>query len=159
MGLHRLTQLKRLSSSDQCKEIEENNRMGKTRDLFKKMRDTKGTFHSKTGSIIFNLYGDYITRNVGWMKHNLELSMLGDISTTSDIQIRPLLWQKWRRTKEPLEESERAEWKSWLKTQHSKMNIMASGPITSWQIMEKNGNGDSLYFLGFQNHCKCWLHQ
>ena len=37
--------------SDQCKEIEENNRMGKTRDLFKKIRDTKGTFHAKTGSI------------------------------------------------------------------------------------------------------------
>ena len=34
---------------DQCKEIEENNRMGKTRDLFKKIRDTKGTFHAKTG--------------------------------------------------------------------------------------------------------------
>ena len=33
--------------SDQCKKIEENNRMGKTRDLFKKMRDTKGTFHAK----------------------------------------------------------------------------------------------------------------
>ena len=37
--------------SDQCKEIEENNRMGKTRDFFKKMRDTKGTFHAKMGSI------------------------------------------------------------------------------------------------------------
>ena len=37
--------------SDQCQEIEENNRMGKTRDLFKKMRDTKGTFHAKMGSI------------------------------------------------------------------------------------------------------------
>ena len=37
--------------SDQCKEIEENNRMGKTRDLFKKLRDTKGTFHAKMGSI------------------------------------------------------------------------------------------------------------
>ena len=37
--------------SDQCKEIEENNRMGRTRDLFKKIRDTKGTFHAKTGSI------------------------------------------------------------------------------------------------------------
>ena len=35
--------------SDHCKEIEENNRMGKTRDLFKKMRDTKGTFHAKMG--------------------------------------------------------------------------------------------------------------
>ena len=36
---------------DQCKEIEENNRMGKMRDLFKKIRDTKGTFHAKMGSI------------------------------------------------------------------------------------------------------------
>ena len=36
--------------SDQCKEIEKNNRMGKTRDLFKKIRDTKGTFHAKMGS-------------------------------------------------------------------------------------------------------------
>ena len=36
---------------DPCKEIEENNRMGKTRDLFKKIRDTKGTFHAKMGSI------------------------------------------------------------------------------------------------------------
>ena len=37
--------------SDQCKEIEENNRMGKTRDLIKKIRDTKGTFHEKMGTI------------------------------------------------------------------------------------------------------------
>ena len=37
--------------SDQCKEIEGNNRMGKTRDLFKKIRDTKGTFHAKMGTI------------------------------------------------------------------------------------------------------------
>ena len=37
--------------SDQCKEIEENNRMGKTRDLFRKIRDTKGTFHAKMGLI------------------------------------------------------------------------------------------------------------
>ena len=37
--------------SNQCKEIEENNRMGRTRDLFKKIRDTKGTFHAKTGTV------------------------------------------------------------------------------------------------------------
>ena len=41
----------RKSSGDQCKEIEENDRMGRTRDLFKKIRDTKGTFHAKMGSI------------------------------------------------------------------------------------------------------------
>ena len=42
---------KKVFFSDQCKEIEENNRMGKTRVLFKKIRDTKGTFHAKMGSI------------------------------------------------------------------------------------------------------------
>ena len=42
---------KKVFLSDQCKEIEENNRMGKTRELFKKIRDTKGTFHAKMGSI------------------------------------------------------------------------------------------------------------
>ena len=42
---------KKASLSNQCKEIEENNRMGKTRDLFKKIRDTKGIFHAKMGSI------------------------------------------------------------------------------------------------------------
>ena len=43
--------------SDQCNEIEENNRMGKTRDLFKKMRDTKGIFDAKMGSIGQKWYG------------------------------------------------------------------------------------------------------
>ena len=42
---------KKVFLSDQCKEIEENNRMGKTRELFKKVRDTKGTFHAKMGTI------------------------------------------------------------------------------------------------------------
>ena len=43
--------------SDQCKEIEENNKIGKTRDLFKKIRDTKGTFQAKMGSINDKCYG------------------------------------------------------------------------------------------------------
>ena len=42
---------KKACLSDQCKEIEENNRMGKTRDIFKNIRDTKGTFHAKMASI------------------------------------------------------------------------------------------------------------
>ena len=42
---------KKVFLSEQCREIEENNRMGKTRDLFKKIRDTKGTLHAKMGSI------------------------------------------------------------------------------------------------------------
>ena len=51
-GFQRITRRdKKAFLSDQCKETEENNRMGKTRDLFKKTRDTKGTFHAKMGSI------------------------------------------------------------------------------------------------------------
>ena len=47
----RIARRKKAFFSDQCKEIEENNRLGKTRDLFKKMRHTKGTFHAKMGTI------------------------------------------------------------------------------------------------------------
>ena len=42
---------KKVFLNEQCKEVEENNRIGKTRDLFKKIRDTKGTFHAKMGTI------------------------------------------------------------------------------------------------------------
>ena len=51
-GFQRITRRnKKAFLSDQCKEIEESKRMGKTRDLFKKIRDTKGTFHAKMGTI------------------------------------------------------------------------------------------------------------
>ena len=59
--------------------------------------------------------------------------------------------RKQRGTKEPLDESERGEWKSWIKTQHPKAKVIASGPITSWQI-----NGETMetvidfIFLGFK---------
>ena len=49
----------------------------------------------------------------------------------------PPLWLKVKRTKEPLDENERGEWESWFKAQHSETKIMASGPITSWQIDEE----------------------
>ena len=55
----------------------------------------------------------------GWMKHKLESSLPWEISITSYMQMAPHLWQKWRGTEEPLDESERGEWKSWLKAQHS----------------------------------------
>ena len=46
----------------------------------------------------------------------------------------PPLWEKGRRTKEPLDESERGEWKHWLKAQYTETKIMASGLVTSWEI-------------------------
>ena len=67
---------KKVSLSDQCKEIEKNNRMGKTRDLFKKIRDTKGIFHAKIGSIK-NRNGMDLTEaediKKGWQEYTEEL--------------------------------------------------------------------------------------
>ena len=75
--------------------------------------------------------------------------MPGEISITSDMQVTPPLWQRARGTKEPLDESERRERKSWLKTQHSKTKIMASSPINSWQIDgETMKTGTDFIFLG-----------
>ena len=68
----------------------------------------------------------------GLMKHKLESRLLEEISITSDMQMTPPYGRKQRRTKEPLDESERGEWKSWLKAQHSETKI--SGPITPWEI-------------------------
>ena len=62
--------------NDECKEIEENNRMGKTRDLFKKIRDTKGTFHTKMGTIKDRNYIDLIeTEDIKkrWQEYTEEL--------------------------------------------------------------------------------------
>ena len=53
------------------------------------------------------------------MKHKLESRLPGEISITADMQMIQPLWQKVKRTKEPLDESERGEGKSWLKAQHS----------------------------------------
>ena len=71
---------------------------------------------------------------LSWMKHKLESRLLGEISITSAMQMTPPLWQKVKRNWRAFDESEKGEWKSWLKTQHSKTKIMASAPIISWQI-------------------------
>ena len=64
-GIQRIARRdKKAFLNDQCKEIEENNRMGKTRDLFKKIRDTKGTFHAKMGTIKDRNYMDLTEANV-----------------------------------------------------------------------------------------------
>ena len=60
-----------------------------------------------------------VCKMLGWMKHKLGSRLLGEISITSDMQMAPPYGRKWRGTEEPFDESERGEWKSWLKTQHS----------------------------------------
>ena len=68
----------------------------------------------------------------GWMKHKLESRLPGEISITSDMQMTPTLWQKWR-TKLLMKAKEESETVG-LKLNIQKTKIMASGPITSWQI-------------------------
>ena len=59
-------------------------------------------------------------QKLGWMKLKLESRLLGEISITSGMQWYHPNGRKWRRTKEPIDEGDRGEWKSWLKTQQSK---------------------------------------
>ena len=69
---------------------------------------------------LFNLYTEYIMWNTAWKKLKLESRLPGGLSITSDMQMTPPYGRKWRGTKEPPDESERGEWKGWLKIQHSK---------------------------------------
>ena len=84
---------------------------------------------------------------LGWKKHKLESRLPGEISTTSDMQMTPPYGRKWRRTKKPLDESKRGEWKAGLKLNIQKMKIMTSGSTTSWEI-EKHWNQCQTSFLG-----------
>ena len=92
---------------------------------------------------------------LGWMKHKLESRLPGEISITSAIH-HPY-GRKWR-AKEPPDESERGEWKSWLKAQHSENKDHG---IRSHHFMVNrwgnSGNSERVYLLGLQNHCRWWL--
>ena len=95
---------------------------------------------------------------LGWVKHKLESRFLGKISIAQICRWHHPYGGKKRRTKEPLVESEREEWKSWLKTQHSEnedhgiqfLHFLAN----RWG---NSGNIDRLYIFGLQNHCRLWL--
>ena len=74
---------------------------------------------------------------LGWMTHKLESRLLGEISTTSDMQVIPFSGRKWRGTKSLLMKVKEESEKAGLKLNIQKLKIMASGPITSWQIDAK----------------------
>ena len=92
----------------------------------------------------------------GWMKHNLESRLPGEISITLDMRMTPPLWQKSEEELNSLlmkvkEESEKAG----LKLNIQKTKIMASGPFTSWQIDgEAMETVTDFIFLGSKNHCR-----
>ena len=76
----------------------------------------------------------------GWMKHKLESRLLWEISITSDMQMTPHLCRKQRGIKEPLDEGERGEWKSWLKITHSGPPQPPHAPAA---LGERAGLGDA----------------
>ena len=71
---------------------------------------------------------------LGWMKHKLESRLPGEISITSDMQMTPPLWQCEEELKRLLMKVKKESERTALKLNIQKMKIMASGPITSWQI-------------------------
>ena len=95
---------------------------------------------------------------LGWKKHKLESRPTGEVSITSIMQMISPFCRKWRGTKKPLDESERVEWKRWLKAQHSENEDHG---ICSHHFMGKrwanSGNSVRLHFFGFRNHCRWWL--
>ena len=89
------------------------------------------------------------------MKHKLDSRLSGEVATTSDMLMTPSLWQKSEEELKSLlmkvkEESEKVG----LKLNIQKTKIMASGPITSWQIDGGTMEIVRLYFGGLQNHCR-----
>ena len=105
---------------------------------------------------LFNLYVEHIMQNAG-LNHKLDSRLLGEISTTSDGKWYHSNGKKWRGAKEPLDEGERGEWKSWLKTQHSKNEDHGiwSHRFTA-NRWGNNQNSDSV-FLGSKSHCRRWV--
>ena len=99
---------------------------------------------------LFNLYAEYIMwKGRLWMNHKLEQDWQEKYQQPQIGRWYHSNGRKWRGTKEFLDENERGKWKGWLKTQHSKTMIMASGSMTSWQIDgEKVQTVANCIFLG-----------
>ena len=91
---------------------------------------------------------------LGWMKHKLASRLLGEISITSDMQMTPSLWQKVKNLKSFLMKVKGENEKGGLKLNIQKTKIMASGPITSRQIVGETVETVADYFSGLQNHCR-----
>ena len=90
----------------------------------------------------------------GWMKHKLESRLPGEIPITSDIQVTPPLSQKAEELKSLLMKVKEESKKAGLELNIQKTKIVASGPITSWEIDGERVETMSDYFLGLQNHCR-----
>ena len=92
---------------------------------------------------------------MAWKKHKLESRLPGEISITSDMQMIPLMAESEEELKSVLMKVQEESAKVGLKLNIQKMKIMASGPITSWQIDgETVETVSDFIFWGLQNHCR-----
>ena len=90
----------------------------------------------------------------GWMKHKLESKLPGEISVTSDADDTTLMAESKEELKSLLIKVKEECEKVGLKLNIQKTKIMASGPITSWEIDWETMETERLYFGGLQNHCR-----
>ena len=106
----------------------------------------------------FNLYAEHIMRNAGLEETQAGIKIAGRNINPQICRWHHPYGRRWRETKKPLDENESGEWKSWRKAQHSENKDHG---IWSHHFMRNrwgnSGNSVRLYFLGLQNHCRCWL--
>ena len=88
------------------------------------------------------------------MNHRLESRLLEEISTTSDMQITPLMTESKEELNSLLMKVKEESKKAGLKLSIQKIKIMASSPLTSWQIDGETMKAVIFYLLGLQNHCR-----
>ena len=107
---------------------------------------------------LFKLYAEDIIRNAGLDEAQAGIKIAGrNISNLRYADDTTLMAESEEELKNLLMKVKEESEKVGSKLNIQKAKIMASGPITSWQIDGDSGNSDRLYFLGLQNHCKWWL--
>ena len=104
---------------------------------------------------LINFYAEYIMKNSGLEEAQAAIKIAGrNINNLRYADDTTLLAESEEELKSLLMKVKEESGKSWFKTQHSKMKIMASSPITSWQIDGETMATVTNYFLGLQNHCR-----
>ena len=107
---------------------------------------------------LFNLYAEYIMRNAGLEEAQARIKIAGrNINNLRYADDTTLLAESEEELKSLLMKVKEESEKDGLKLNIQKSKIMASGPITSWQIDGETTETVRLYFLGFPNHCRWWL--
>ena len=119
----------------------------------------KGVRHGCLLSLcLFILHAEYIVRNAGLDEAQAGIKIVGrNINNLRYADDTTLMAESKEELKSCMMKVKRGEWKVGLKLSIQKTKIMASGPITSWEIDGETGNSVRLYFGGLQNHCRQWL--